>query len=1240
MDNNPAQKIHGGISLLPPPDLSPKQIELSNKLNDFYQKNNFKPLRPKPSEIFIGAIYGMQDPLRSNPDWIAQVANSLRELLYPIWYEVRREQNKPMEITNKFKRLGYGFIEDVFSELEEVYGKLNDLAHHGLEPKKFTEAELNNFSANDFEKLVSRFENLMFQAFTLPIRQIMNQIDQLVSKTPAEQEDQKALEQEVRSLIREKSAKEYFYYKAHERWLDWFWQNGFLDVIKEKAEDLTGYGYRIPELEYLVRMAEKAPAKVVNIMLAVPISSETFNPEVIDRFSYICSTLPEDQLARMVQKIRDERWIPLMDAFEHWGSDCEDMFKTLDDAKDYESLLVLAEAVLSVRIKDESEKAHSGSLADTPFYFNYLSYVKVFEYLLNVGDEYREQAFSLATRVMADVVALRNKESDLSDQGQLQQLAEREIGHDEQEREKVFKVDDSSLLLDVDFFDLEPGQEDCLSSEDDMRELVAAIKGLAQKLIGDRCDKPEAIRDVYIRYVGDFDNPDAKLPDSPTMWRLRLFVLSLYPEAFKDELKKAFFRLFEFEQYDEITRGTEYKKALQKGFAALPEKDKRHYVKRVMEYFTQQGRDRDAEEKNWHICSGSRILSMIANQLTKEEKGQAAEAGFTLDPNYQPEPSIGVLQVGSVGPRGPITEEEFGQLSIAQIAEKLRHEWKPDNLTQQNTSDDFLSPRNADGVGQLLKGDLPKRLQEYVNNADNFFERGVLDEHYTYSFLHGIQETIQAHFETASKVHWDGVLELCMAIKASGERNSFERDKKDRNAFDPWLAGCWLAGWGEVHFAMTGIFQALLTEKNGLVPIDFGEYRDRIFSIVRYLLSHPDPSPEDEQTETAKCKIDEGFYDTESVPANDTDYTVNDPRHMAVSAVRGQAFKTFALFVYRDGKKFKNEDVVKIADDVKELYESVLEKETTRALMFMFGHSLPFYYSRDRDWIGSLLPQIFPQEPAEKYLYTAAWEGYLSNNLFANNLYEEMFFDPEIQKLYERGLALTDTDYPPQQEHFKKPDEGIAEHLAFAFIHYENLGFDHPLFKTFWKENNPERHANFVNFLGRSFVSGYNASAHELLEKEPESKKRLKEFWDWLLENYENPKPFIQFDFWITLENGIFEHAWLAERVRKTLEKTNGALEADYKLTKSIVRLAQANPEDTLKIAQWYLLEGGVRCNKPRRFSYVNVENEWKEAFKILHGNSETKSETSALINKLIQEGGKPFWDLKEIVDKNGKSPT
>ena len=745
--------------------------------------------------------------------------------------------------------------------------------------------------------------------------------------------------------------------------------------------------------------------------------------------------------------------------------------------------------------------------------------------------------------------------------------------------------------------------------------LAAFVTALAEKLIGCRCDNPQAVRDVYEKYVGDFDNPASKLPDSQAMWRLRLFILSLCPETFKDKLKTALFRLFDVEQYYEIIEGREYRRALQKGFPALSEKDRRQYVNRVLEYFTRHDSAKRNEEENWHISNGSRVLSMIATELTKEEKCRAEEMGFKLYPNYQPEPSIGRPRVGTVVPRGPITQEEFGELSIAEIAEKLRNEWKPNELTKRNTTDDFLNPLNADGVGEKLSNDIPNRLQEYVLNANSFFERGVLDEHYTYSFLRGIQKTINADRVHASNVNWDGVIDLCMAIKVSGEKAPFEEERRERGWFDTFRAG-----WGAVHFAMTEVFQALLTEKNGLLPLDFGVYRDRIFSIVSYLLRHPDPSPEDEQIDTAKST---------TTSSGEAGYQVNDPLHMAVNAVRGQAFKTFVWFMEQDSKKFKKEDAVKIANDVKKSYESALENETTRAIMFMFGQHLPFFYFRDRDWIRGLLPQIFSQEPAKKHLYTAAWEGYL-----AHNLYEGMFFDPEIQQLYVRGLALTDADYPPQQEHFKKPDEGIAEHLALALMHYKRFGFDDPLFKAFWKKNHPKMHANFVEFLGRSYVSGNSASAHELLEKEAESKGRLKQFWDWLLEHYENPKPFIQFDWWINLENGIFEPAGLAERVRKTLKKTQGALDSDFKLTQSIVRLAQANPEDTLEIARLYLLEGGIRRGGQREL-LLGTDDwvQWVKVFKILNDNPGTKSETSILINKLIQEGGSPFWGLKEIVD-------
>lgn len=978
-------------------------------------------------------------------------------------------------------------------------------------------------------------------------------------------------------------ARQYFYSKADERWLDWLWENGFLDVIKEKAEDPTRYGYRIAELNYLVRVAKKVPEKIVAIILAVPVSTETFNPEVVDRFLWICSTLPAGQLARVIQKISDEKWIPAMEAFNRWGFEYEKMLKTLVDAKDYRSILVLAEAILAVRAKEEIEKETNRITTDNPFYFDDLSYTKVFEHLANVNDDYAEQAFALATKVMAKVGLLGVKA----------------------ESDAVFPIKETFPLLDVDFFTLESGESNHSSPRDDVRELAAVIKVLANRLIGEKCSETDTIRKLYKQYIG-------ALPQSRAMWRLRLFVLSLCPEVFKAELKEVLSRLFEVEHYYEIISGAEYSKALGKGFSILSDSDKREYVRQVIEYFSKHTKDKEDQDRH-AIMYGSRILSMITAQLTEEERQQIEKSGFKLNPRYEPEPSIGSMGGGFVQPRGPITQEEFNKLPITDIAHKLRNEWTPEKLSKQNTRDDFLHPLNAEGASALLQADILKRLQDYVNNAKLFFNRGVLDQHYTYAFLRGIQEVLRGHKTDTTGVNWDNLIALCSAIKESDEAEHLERGQRERDSFNAWLAG-----WDAVHSVMADVIHELLNEKEGSISLDFKKYRDQLFAIISYLFSYPDPTPEEEKIETAKSK-------TKS--PSDSDYLVSDPFTMAINSVRGRAFEAFVLFVYQDGKKFAKDACSKITPDVRVLYEKVLQNENTRAIMFMFGHYLPSFYFRDKKWIISLLPQTFPADPEKKYLFTAVWEGYLSNNL-----YEEMFFNPDIQKLYERGLALTDADYP-KQKHFGNPDENIAMHFALAFMYYKDFRFGHALFDAFWKKNNPKQHADFVRSLGQMFLSGTNENADKLFKKEPRSKQQLRDLWEWMLKNYENPRPFIEFGLWINLEKDIFDPTWLAEHVKKTLEKTRGIFDWHLGLNESIVQLAKDAPEDTLEIVRLYLLDGGIHGTN--RLILLHIDDEWIEALKILYSNQTTKSGTDILINNLILDGGSAFWELKKILDDN-----
>ncbi len=1178
---------------LPPVVPGPEVEDLCNKVDNFYKNYPKQHKKQKASELIEGAFYAARSECRSNLDWMSQAANSLRGVLYPL-FSNQISKNNLIKLFRKYVMDKYHcskiqnkeFIR-TFNELDRIYKQLNDLSHHGTELNGFTEKQYLNFSENDFGNLLGDFVSVLGRSFTLQqiyIHTIIDLIVQRKRKTEATKLDLELV------LSVNPDARQYFYAKADERWIEWLWDNGFLDAIKQKAENSTSYGYSLPELGYLARIAETAPQKVVGIIEKVPISLETFNPEVVDRFIRICSTLPVDQLMRVAQKILTDQWIPLMGAFNQFGFEYEKMFKTLADAKAYKNLLVLAKAVLTLRTKEEMERTPRHGLTNNPFYFNDLSYTKVFEHLVNVGDGYAEQALAFATKVMAEVIALMNKE-------------------DKREGEKVFRVYDKFILYDVDFFDLELGKSDRLSSKDDIRELAAVIKAFVQKLISNQCDKSKDAHDAYEKYIGDFDNPGAKLPDSRAMWRLRLFIMSQCPEVFKDELKKAFFRLFEVERYyNEIISGREYLKALRAGFPLLSDANKREYVKLVVEYFIKKDQEKENEKENWHIEYGSRILSMIVSKLTGDETRLIKEVGFILKPDYEPEPIISQIQVGTVVPRGPNTQEEFDNLPIGDIAKNLRNEWTPEELAKQNTNNDFSNPLNAEGAGELLRKGITTRLQEYIQNASNFFERGVLDQHYTYSYLRGIQETIKNHREVSSKVNWGGVIDLCIAIKESGGKDPFEREKRERDSFDAWLAG-----WDAVHSALADVLQELLTEKDGFSLLDFSNYRDQILGIISYLLSYPDPSPEDEQIETATSKI--------IVPGDDD--IVSDPFTMAINTVRGRAFQAFVLFVYQDGKQLK--------DGVKKLYKETLEKENTRAIMFMFGHYLPTVYFRDKNWIRDVLPMIFPQEQAKKALYTAAWEGYL-----ANNLYEEMFFDPKIEEFYKKGLALAEGDYP-KQKHFREPDEGIAVHLGLAYLYYKDFGFGHPLFDAFWERDDIEQHASFIGFLGRSFMSGDNTNANELLKKEPERIKRMLDFWDWMLkrERDEGPKPFIEFGYWINLEKAIFEPAWLAERIKKTLKKTKGILEWDYGLAKSIVKLANEAPVETLEIARLYLLEGTVHNEQHQGPHYL--DNEWFDAMNILYNDPRTREGTYTLIDDLIRDGGSRFWKFEEIVTVDEK---
>ena len=123
-------------------------------------------------------------------------------------------------------------------------------------------------------------------------------------------------------------ARDYFFEKLDQSWIDWLDENSFFDVLNESPDDLTRYSFKMPELGFLERVASKEAEKVTKIILKVDLV-QNFNPEVIDRFTRIAEDLKGENLKLVVQKMHDENWVSLMQKFNTWGFSYEKIVENL-----------------------------------------------------------------------------------------------------------------------------------------------------------------------------------------------------------------------------------------------------------------------------------------------------------------------------------------------------------------------------------------------------------------------------------------------------------------------------------------------------------------------------------------------------------------------------------------------------------------------------------------------------------------------------------------------------------------------------------------------------------------------------------------------------------------------------------------------------------------------------------------------------------------------------------------------
>lgn len=1161
----PIQKFANEDSAVTPIIFTDKQRELFRRLDEFYKiVNNSKAYLS--SAVLRGGFVAMSPVSRQiNPDWLSQSAHSFRDIIYPFNTKngkIAKDGESVLQKDKAFEK--YGSVGKTNSDIGIYFGFFSNLAHHNFDDAiasnlvqintEYREGckNCNGFSPFVFEKIVKDFENLLFDILCRQV-DVHKEIDGIIMNFDKIEE--------ILSL--NDDARRYFFAKANSQWLDWLWQNGFLNAIKQKSTDSTKYSYTLPELDYLIQMAAVEPQKVTDIILNVDMSKDNFNPEVVDRFLWICSGMSAVQIAQLVDKIKNEEWVKLMAPFSRWGFEYEKMFKELVKEKEYDGLLKLAEAVLTVR--NQAERDQNSNFSDNPFYINSLDQTEVFDHLASVDDKHAEQAFSLLLNILSSSLKTTKKSES-----------------------EYFDFKENFYLFDVDFFTVDLSVKNHLSIRENIHDLAAVITRLAKRLFDNKCENAEELHDLYIK----------NLLNIQSFYRFRLYIWSFCPDSFKSELKKAFFDVFiNGDKYYELYC-PEYCRALKNCFRVLNEEEKRIYVKQIFEYF---GKNRvEKKEERIYKSDGWEILSSIFDNLIADEKNKAKEIfGNELDYKFEPVAGYGPITGGMVRPQAPIALPELNKMEIVKIVEKLCAEWSPKKLYEKDKERDFLNPLNGEGMANMLIQDIASRPMTYLANYNLFFQREVLDQHYTYAFIHGFEEVIRKD-DFKNDLDLEKLLDLFDVIKNSAQVPFISERKRDE------FGSAWLVDWGNVHNEIATILKILLSERSEKPLINFSNNRERVLSLIEYLLKNSDPNPESE-------KIENG----------------SDPYSHAINSVRGRAFESLSLFAYLDGKKYPKEVNNKIDNSTKQIYEQVLEKENTYALMFMFGRYLPTFYYRDKNWVRGLLGKIFPIESEKHDLFIASLEGYLSADL-----YDELFKELS-DVVYKRAIDLTDVQYT-KRKYFREIDGGLATHLALAYVHYDNFDFDSSVFKRFWQTSNIKRHEEFISFIGRHLISRDdpdNFMIANSIDKE-KIKKKLEDLWVWILNNSVKGEDvvFANFSFWVSEKQMLFtDLKWLANHLQKSFEKSGGDMKWEHGIIEKLSDFALVSPEETLKIIELYLMF--QITTGPGHYTYFSYGDNGTKALKILYQNPVTKSGVEKLINDLLIKGSNRFWDFKKVLE-------
>jgi len=412
-------------------------------------------------------------------------------------------------------------------------------------------------------------------------------------------------------------------------------------------------------------------------------------------------------------------------------------------------------------------------------------------------------------------------------------------------------------------------------------------------------------------------------------------------------------------------------------------------------------RDRVARWQRDRLAAAEAILTP---ERQAQYRALTAEYGQAPDPTASAPPAVRDISFAS-----PVAAGQLAALSADDLVDLLQT-WEP--------SGSFLGPSRfslASELGGAIRQDAVRRSAE----ADAFIGLPAV---YVSAIISGLWQAAR----DGAVLDWDPVLRL--SAWADGQAAAEIAGAAGQDGTE----------WRDTRMNTLRLLQAGFRQGAAEAP---GSAREPAWAIIEGAAADPDPSPEAEAS---------AFGDGRS------------PGELSLNHVRPQAIATAIAF----GLWARRSDPESDLSGFHDLLDQHLDPghEPSQAVRWVYGESAAQLDYLDREWTAAHAAAVFPENPAERHLWEAAWDAYLT---YAPVIPELCTILADQYQMAVDRLQPDATGQRPEARAF-----GLGRHLLTRYW-LGDLTFDshRQMLRRYYQNGPASVRIHLMRFLARSISS-------------------------------------------------------------------------------------------------------------------------------------------------------------------------